>query len=257
MTAEAYKVKVADIFEGPMDLLLHLIKKNEVDIYDIPIALITDQFLAYIEWMKSLDIDVAGDFLVMAATLTQIKSRMLLPFREESGNSAQEEDPRSEITGPLIEYMQMKYAAEQLASRPMLEEDVFTRKNGKPDSSADPSETEIQADIASLFSAYQSLLKKISGREGLNIEFERISVKEKITEVMDAVEKKGSVAFEALVPENPGRSDIIITFLAVLEIVKLNLVRLVQSGPGIHLQLISREPRFPGRAAEKTQTFHA
>src|SRR6056297_1015039 len=103
MANEVYRITLADIFEGPMDLLVHLIKKNEVDIYDIPIAFITDQFLDYLEWMKALDIDIAGDFLVMAATLTHIKSRMLLPVRQVDRESEEEPDPRDEIAGPLIE----------------------------------------------------------------------------------------------------------------------------------------------------------
>ena len=109
MTSEIYQIKLDNIFEGPMDLLVHLIKKNEVDIYDIPIALLTDQYLEYLEWMKSLNIDFAGDFLLMAATLTQIKSKMLLPIHESED---EEDDPRLAITKPLEEFLRMKSAAE-------------------------------------------------------------------------------------------------------------------------------------------------
>ncbi|MBW1753945.1 MAG: segregation/condensation protein A, partial [Deltaproteobacteria bacterium] len=105
MQEELYQVKLDNIFEGPMDLLVHLIKKHEVDIYDIPIAMITDQYLEYLKWMESMNIDVAGDFIVMAATLTQIKSKMLLPIHE---NENDQEDPRLEIARPLAEYLQMK-----------------------------------------------------------------------------------------------------------------------------------------------------
>jgi len=110
MTSTPYEIKL-DIFEGPMDLLVHLIKKHEVDIYDIPIALITDQFLEYIELLKSIDIDFTGDFLLMAATLAKIKSAMLLPTQE---GEEDEEDPRLELTRPLLEYLQIKSAADQL-----------------------------------------------------------------------------------------------------------------------------------------------
>jgi len=224
-----------------MDLLVHLIKKNEVDIYDIPIAFITDQFLAYLEWMKSLDVDIAGDFLVMAATLTYIKSRMLLPTRFGDSEAEEDDDPRKEITGPLLEYMQMKSVAEQLARQPLLDEDVFSRKVEKSDFMPSPSDETIQADLLSLFTAYQSLLDKLGDQKGLRITFDRISVKEKMTEIIDQVKDKGAVAFDKLLSDNPDRSEIIVTFLAILEIVKLNMVRLMQSGPYSNLRLILRK----------------
>ncbi len=118
-----YEVKL-EIFEGPMDLLLHLIRKNEVDIFDIPIATITDQYLEYIDILKTLNISLAGDFLVMASTLIHIKSKMLLPGFEDEG----EEDPRMEITRPLLEYLRLKELAGELSERELLERDVFTRR---------------------------------------------------------------------------------------------------------------------------------
>ena len=117
MIEESYKVNLADLFEGPLELLVHLIKKNEVSIYDIPIARITDQYLAYIEWMKAMNIDVAGDFLVMAATLTQIKSRLLLPFHDSEED---EEEILAQITGPLEEYLQIKYTAQHCSKHTRL-----------------------------------------------------------------------------------------------------------------------------------------
>lgn len=224
-----------------MDLLVHLIKKNEMDIYDIPIAFITDQFLEYLEWMKSLDVDIAGDFLVMAATLTHLKSRMLLPSRHGDADTEQEDDPRKEITGPLLEYMQMKSVAEKLAARPVLDADVFTRKVDKSDLAPEPGEETVQADLISLFNAYRALLDKMADQTGLHITFEKISVKEKMTEIFDQIKEKGAVAFDALLSESPDRTEIIVTFLAILEIVKLNMVRLMQSGPYSSLRLIYRE----------------
>jgi segregation and condensation protein A len=129
MIDDIYKVKVENIFEGPMDLLIHLIKKNEVDIYDIPVALITDQYLEYLEWIQAMNLDLAGDFLLMASTLAHIKSRMLLPFH---GEENEEEDPRMELTRPLLEYMKMKSAAEELAGRYILGEHIFTGKQVNP-----------------------------------------------------------------------------------------------------------------------------
>lgn len=124
MTEDIYQVELDEVFEGPMDLLVHLIKKNEVDIHDIPIAMITKQYLEYLDWLKTMNVDFAGDFLVLAATLTEVKSRMLIPAHE---GETEEEDPRSEITGPLVEYLQMKSAAEDLAKRHLLGDDVFIR----------------------------------------------------------------------------------------------------------------------------------
>ena len=123
MQEDIYKVQIEDIFEGPMDLLVHLIKKHEVDIYDIPIALITKQYLEYLEWMKIMNIDIAGDFIVMASTLTKIKSRLLLPSHGEED----EEDPRLELVKPIEEYLKMKSAAEKLGARTLLGEDTFIR----------------------------------------------------------------------------------------------------------------------------------
>ena len=125
MIEKPYQIRLEKIFEGPMDLLIHLIRKNDVDIYDIPIALITDQYLQYLELMKAMNLDYAGDFLLMASTLTQIKSKMLLPTHD---GDDEEEDPLQEITRPLLEYLQMKSAAGLLAERNLLGHDTFTRK---------------------------------------------------------------------------------------------------------------------------------
>ena len=125
MPETLYRVQLEEIFEGPMDLLVHLIRKNELDIYDIPIALITEQYLEYLEWMQAMNIDFAGDFLLMASTLTQLKSRMLLPVHE---GEDEEEDVLQEITRPLVEYLQMKSAADQLAERNLLGEKTFIRR---------------------------------------------------------------------------------------------------------------------------------
>lgn len=241
MVNEPYTIKLQDIFEGPMDLLVHLIKKNEVDIYDIPIAFITEKFLEYLEWMKSLDVDIAGDFLVMAATLAHIKSRMLLPSRNEGADTDEDDDPRKEITGPLIEYMQMKSVAEKLARQPILEEDVFSRNIERYNLIKDPSEEPLQVDLTSLLSTYRSLLDRIADQKGLRITFEGISVKEKMTELIDIIKEKGAVAFDSLLSDTPDRIEIILTFLAILEIVKLNMVRLIQSGPYGNLRLIHRK----------------
>lgn len=222
MSNEAYKVKI-DHFEGPMDLLVHLIKKNEVDIYDIPIALITDQFLKYLEWLKAMNIDSAGDFLVMAATLTHIKSRMLLPAHE-----TEEEDPRMEIARPLMEYLRLKSAAEELAERNLLGQDTFTRNQEIKDYLADQEDEVIKVGLFELINAFQKILENVSIDRKIDLTTEKISVKEKITELVDVLESRGSVTFDELFPEKIDKNDVIVTFLAILEMAKLGLVQVIQ-----------------------------
>ena len=226
MAEEIYQVKVDEVFEGPMDLLVYLIKKNEVDIYDIPIALITDQYLEYLEFMKSLNIDLAGEFIYMAATLTQIKSRMLLPVHEMDDEDFI--DPRMEITKPLLEYLQMKSAAEQLAARHLLGEDTFVRTTKKEEYMANSDDEVIQVGLFELIDAFQKILQNISHDLTMDFTVDRISVKEKITEIVDVLELKGSIAFGELFSEKYDKGDVVVTFLAILEMVKLCLIRIVQ-----------------------------
>ncbi len=225
MANDSYSVKIDDVFEGPMDLLIHLIKKNEVDIYNIPIARITRQYLDYIEWMKFLNIDFAGDFLVMASTLTQIKSRMLLPIH---GNEAEEEDPRLEIARPLLEYLQIKSAAEALSKRNLLGEHTFIRTLDRKDLPFEPEDTVIQVGLFELIDAFRKILDNIADQSTVDLTADRMSVTEKISELVDTLEKKGSITFAELFSPDSVKADIIITFLAILEMVKLLLVRIVQ-----------------------------
>ena len=225
MPEEIYKVKLENIFEGPMDLLFHLIKKNELDIYDIPIATVTDQYLQYLDWMKTMNIDYAGDFIVMASTLAQIKSRMLLPSPE---GEDEEEDPRHEIIKPLLEYLQMKSAAEQLSERQLLGEDTFIRGRDREEFLTFQEETYVKVGLFELIDAFQKILDKIPGDHRMEFTADKISVKERITEISDILEAKGSTTFVELFSEHPDKSEVIVTFLALLEMVKLTLIRIVQ-----------------------------
>ena len=219
-----YKVHLDNLFEGPMDLLIHLIKKNELDIYDIPVALITEQYLEYLSWMKMMNIDFAGEFLVMASTLAQIKSRMLLPVHEEDD----QEDPRLELTKPILEYLQMKSAAEQLSDRNLLGENIFVR--GAPDEKI-VSETQdefIQIGLFELIDAFQKILDKIPSDDRMEFMADKISVQDKISQIVDILESKGSTTFNELFSDSPDKGEIIVTFLAILEMVKLALIRIVQ-----------------------------
>lgn len=224
MSENDYKVKL-DIFEGPMDLLVYLIRKAKVDIYDIPIALITDQFLEYIDWMKSMNIDFAGDFLLMAATLTQIKSRMLLPSHDEED---EEEDPRMEIARPLAEYLQIKAAAEELMERSLLGEDTFSRTASKEDIPVNQDDKMINVGLFELIDAFQTILNNISPDHRVDFSADKISVKDRINQIVDLFENKGSITFEELFAGKYDKKNIVVTFLAILEMAKLNLIRIVQ-----------------------------
>lgn len=222
---EHYKVQIDDIFEGPMDLLVHLIKKHEVDIYDIPIALITEQYLGYLEWMKAMNIDVAGEFLVMASTLTQIKSRMLLPAHEDEN---EDEDPRLEIIRPLEEYLRIKSAAEKLAQRDLLGEDTFVRNPGLEDYLLNREEAVIDVGLFELIDAFQKILENITSSGRLEINADTITVRDRIVQIVNIFETKGSVTFNELFSKNADKSEVVVTFLAILEMVRLSLIRIAQ-----------------------------
>ena len=227
MAEQLYKVQVEDIFEGPMDLLVHLIKKNELDIYDIPIALITEQYLQYVEWMQAMNVEFAGDFILMASTLAQIKSRMLLPVHD--GDEAEEEDPRLEITRPLLEYLQMKSVADQLVERNLLGEKTFIRNPSRDDLLTNPDDEFIKIGLFELIDAFQKILDRIPGDHRVEMTTDEISVKDKISQIIDILETRGSITFLELFSDNPDRREVIVTFLAILEMVKLTLIRIVQN----------------------------
>lgn len=224
MCSDIYNVRLENIFEGPMDLLVYLIRKNEVNIYDIPISMITDRYLDYIEWMKSMNVDIASDFLVMAATLIQIKSRMLLPVHDDSD----EEDPRQEITRPLLEYLQMKSAAQQLNERDLLGEHTFIRS---PLKISDPGlipDREIQVDLFDLIKAFQRIIENISPNLSLDLAVDTLSIKDRMTELIQLLKETGTLVFQELIVNAGGKVEIIVTFLAVLELVKRNVAHVIQ-----------------------------
>jgi len=226
MQEEIYNVNINDIFEGPMDLLVHLIKKHEVDIYDIPIALITQQYLEYLQWLKAMNIDVAGDFIVMASTLAKIKSRMLLPAQEEEND---DEDPRMEIVKPLEEYLRMKSAAEKLAARDLLGEDIFIRTPGREDQLIEREAQMIKVGLFELIDAFQKILKTTSPQQRVDITADTISVRDRIVQIIEIFETRSSVTFNEIFSGNMDKSDIVVSFLAILEMVRLSLIRIVQN----------------------------
>jgi segregation and condensation protein A len=220
----AYKVKL-DVFEGPLDLLLYLIRKNEVDIYDIPIAEITQQYLDMLKVMRILNLEIAGEFLVMAATLTHIKSKMLLPTSTDGEDEEEGEDPRKELVDRLLEYERYKEAARSLESQDILERDVFTRKAGEDAEEED----ELDLNLFELIEAFQQVLKRSSRDLAHEITLERISIEEKITEILDTLGSAGGeVEFTHLFEGRPTKEVVIFTFLALLELMKLRMVRVYQ-----------------------------
>ena len=224
-----YAIKL-DIFEGPLDLLLYLIKKNEIDIYNIPVALITEQYLQYLKMIKSLNLDLAGEYLVMAATLIHIKSRMLLPEPEEP--EEEEEDPRAELVRQLLEYQAFKEAAANLSQRPILERDVFTRAAFLPEEieKSPPGEEElIEVSIFELIEAFHRLVSRIDRKELLEIDLEKMSVTDIINDILERLSNEKNLTFEELLGEGKERWRIIYTFLALLELIKLKMVKAYQT----------------------------
>ncbi|OGP91020.1 MAG: hypothetical protein A2031_10190 [Deltaproteobacteria bacterium RBG_19FT_COMBO_43_11] len=224
-----YAIKL-DIFEGPLDLLLYLIKKNEIDIYNIPVALITEQYLQYLKMIKSLNLDLAGEYLVMASTLIHIKSRMLLPEPEEP--EEEEEDPRAELVRQLLEYKAFKEAAANLSQRPILERDVFTRAAFLPEEieKLPPGEEElIEVSIFELIEAFHRLVTRIDRKELLEIDLEKMSVTDIINDILERLSNEKNLTFEELLGERKERWRVIYTFLALLELIKLKMVKAYQT----------------------------
>lgn len=220
-----YKVSL-EVFEGPLDLLLHLIKKEDLDIYDIPISRLLGEYLQYIDLAQELNIDLAGEFLDMAAELTLIKSRMLLPEPEEDPDEGP--DPRADLVRKLLEYQRFKEAARDLMSRPLLNHDVFARPPSNEEETAVSGEATIQADALSLVSAFQDILKRLPSETVHEISQPRMGVAERILELTEKLKGRERVSFNDLFEEGRSRIDLVVTFLAVLEMAKQRLLRIVQ-----------------------------
>jgi segregation and condensation protein A len=229
----SYEVRL-DIFQGPLDLLLYLIKKNEIDIYNIPIALITQQYLETLEWMKSLNLDLAGEYLVLASTLLLIKSRMLLPDDPVAGAGDEEgqEDPREELVRQLLEYQAFKEAALHLEGRPWLERDLFKR-GSFPDLPPPGAEEEALAEvgIVELVDAFRRVVSSLEREEWMQIDSEKLSVTDRINEILEKLREAGQISFLELLEGVRDRRRIVYTFLALLELMKLRLVKAYQTGP--------------------------
>ena len=218
----SYRVRL-EIFEGPLDLLLHLIKKDEVDIYDIPIARITDQYRQYLELMQDMNLDVAGEYLVMAATLVHVKSRMLLPL-SEADSEEPEEDPRADLVQQLLEYQRYREVALALGERPLLMRDVFQREPGAP--VRDEEGVRLRdVSLADLLEAFREVLERSLRESFHEIVTEEVSVAECIDLVLRRLAVDGPLRFRDLFAGAPNRRRLVATFLALLELVKNQAVR--------------------------------
>jgi segregation and condensation protein A len=243
---EDYPVRLQN-FEGPLDLLIHLIKKHEVDIYDIPIALVTKQYLDYLDLMQELNLDLAGEFLVMAATLIHIKSRMLLPRPDPEQEDAGE-DPREALVRRLLEHQKFKAAAELLHEKEIERSAQWGRPDGRlADVVGEAPVPEVEVDLFSLMAAFRQVLERARHRPVVVLPPEQISIEARIDQLLARLSETEACGFEDLFSDVETRSGMIVTFLALLEMIRLKVVRVFQQanfGP-IRVYKRARTPDAP------------
>jgi segregation and condensation protein A len=238
---EDYPVRL-QVFEGPLDLLLHLIRKHELDIYDIPIALVTQQYLEYLDLMQELDLDVAGEFLVMAATLIHIKSRTLLP-RPDPTQDEPEVDPREELVRRLLEHQKFKAAAELLHEREIQRGAQWARPDERvTEIVGEAPEPEIEADLFSLMAAFRQVLERARHRPRVLLPPEQISIETRIEQLLARLSDTEACGFEDLFGDVDTRAGMIVTFLALLEMIRLKRVRVFQQGNFGPIRVYRRTP---------------
>ncbi len=229
--SEEYRVKL-DVFEGPLDLLLYLIRKEEVDVYDIPIERITQQYMSYLDLMRMLDLSIAGEFIVMAATLMMIKSRMLLPVEERSAQEEEDEDdPRWDLVRQLVEYKKFKDAALHLQGLEELQENIFIRAGEGVELGAQPDVSLQDVSIFDLIAAFNDALSKVQKEELREIFAERFTVGEKIDDLLGRLEDVHQLSLTELFRGMRSRHEVVCTFLAVLELMRLKHIHAIQDEP--------------------------
>jgi segregation and condensation protein A len=233
-----------DVFEGPLDLLLYLVKKEEVDIYEVNLTKIATQFIGYIELMRQMDLDVAGEFLVMASTLMYIKSRELLPVDRQAvvdGEDDDEGDPRWELIRQLVEYKKFKDAAGKLHERELIQENIFTRLPARIEFDAPPGRPEVS--LFDLINAVSGILKRHDRRDETRDVFEdKWTVSEKIEHLAGLIATRGRVRFSELFAEATSRLEVVVTFLALLELIRLKQLEVSQSEPFSEIEINRHTP---------------
>jgi segregation and condensation protein A len=241
-----YKVKL-EVFEGPLDLLLYLIKKEQLDICDIPIARITGQYLEYLNLMQLLDLHLAGEFLVMASTLMQLKSRLLLPAEEQQLQEEAEEDPRSELVRRLLEYKKFKEAANHLQELGLEQAKTFRRRVAPADLGIDQRENYFEASLFDLISAFSKIVKTIPRKEFLEIIKDEFTVEKKVHDLLHFLVIEPVIYFSKLFERAKNKVEVIATFLAVLELIRLKEITIRQSQSFGEIQIM----RHPGNITAK------
>lgn len=227
-----------ETFEGPLDLLLYLIRKNNLDILNIPVAEITHQFMQYVEIMKDLRLELAADYLVMAAMLAEIKSRMLLPRREDA---PEEEDPRAELIRRLQEYERFKKAAQDIEQLPRLGREIFTHAVAIPTLTVPQAKPEVS--MQDLLDAFLDILKRTDLIATHKVQLEPLSVRERMSAVLEKITQRGYMPFGECFSPEEGRLGVVVSFLAILELLRLGLIDIVQTEAfsPIHLKGIAHD----------------
>lgn len=227
---------ILETFEGPLDLLLYLIRKQKFDIVNLPILQITRQYMEYVDLMKDLKLELAAEYLLMAAILAEVKSRLLLPKRQDAEED--EEDPRAELIRRLKEYEAIKKVAEEMDNMPRQERDLFTG-HAQPDESVEPIKILPDITLQELVLSFQAAMKKAKAFEHHHIEREALSTRERMSMILEKVSRHSFTGFDALFEASEGKAGVVVTFLAILELVKENLLELVQAEPyaNIHVKV--------------------
>ncbi len=242
-----YKVKF-EIFEGPLDLLLHLVKKEEVDIHQVNLTKLATQFIEYVELMREFDLEIAGEFLVMASTLVYIKSRELLPVEQQvvAEGEEEEEDPRWELIRRLVEYKKFKDAAAQLQERESVQEHIYPRLPGKPEFASESPAPRVTLSVFDLVNAVNVILKRFTAQEARDIYEEKWTVGEKIESIRSLVQTRTQLKFSELFAAATSRGEVVVTFLAMLELIRLRQLVIEQPEPFAEIEI----RQAPAEAAE-------
>ncbi|MFA5356700.1 MAG: segregation/condensation protein A [Candidatus Omnitrophota bacterium] len=226
----SYKIKL-EIFEGPLDLLLYLVKKDHLNIYDIPIAKVTEQYLKYLDIMRLLNLNIAGEFLVMAATLMQIKSKMLLPIDESKQEEEEQGDPRAELVKRLLEYEKFKEIAQDLRQRETDQRDIFKRpKASEQDLPQDNEEVYFEASLFDLITAFSSALEGVSKEVFYEVIKDEFTVEAKVHDILHMLLVSSSLRLSDLFGKAKNKIEIVVTFLAILELTKMKEIVARQKG---------------------------
>ena len=238
-----------EIFEGPLDLLLYLVKKEEVDIYEVNLTRIATQFIEHVQLMKEFDLDIAGEFLVMAATLMYIKSRELLPKNQQTvvEGEEDEEDPRWELIRQLVEYKKFKDAAAKLQERELLQEQIYARVPGRPDFEVEPTALRPEVSIFDLVNAVSTILKRFGEREQAtrDVYEEKWSVSEKIESLAALLRERSPLRFSELFANAASRGEVVVTFLALLELIRMKQLRVEQPEAFAEIEISAAAPQPP------------